>query len=215
MVLAIIAVMLAAGLSARDVLFTARTLNVTTTFVEPWLSSFRQFQRTTGRVPGDDPTAPTGFVKGAVGAALCNVQPGGAVTHELSNEFLSVGVPLPEARHRPQRPDVLVYADDEGLPQSAVLCLSTLPKAEVGGFVGSYVNVPRAAVLIRALHWTVAVAIDRALDDHISSRFGRVRSAALAGELMDPMPGSDCWHGGTCVAGAGADGLVDVAVFVE
>lgn len=213
-VLAVIAVILAAGLSANDLLFSARSLNVATSFVEPWIGSYRSY-RATGRLPGDHPTVPTGLINAAVGVPLCNEAPGGAVTHNLSNQFLAIGVKLPEVHQRPQRPDILIYTDSDGIPHSATLCLVSQQKSELGSSVGSYVLTPRAAILIRSLHWSVAQSIDRTLDQSLSSRFGRVRSMTLAGSLASPAPGSDCWFGPICIGGADTTGFVDLAVFVD
>lgn len=214
-VLTILAVLITMVGSGRDLMFSARAASTTTGFVQDWRAAFIDFRRRTNQYPGDDPDHPTGLILGGLNSALCNA--GAGLNAALSNSLLAAGVSLPEKVPRPQRPDILLYADAEGIGHEGQLCLISVNKSVPGTSAGTHVHVPRAALQLRQVHFSLAQSIDSLMDGSLSTRYGSVRTLAQAGNLADVAPGADCWGGVAqgCSGAAGSGVVVDLLIFLE
>lgn len=201
--------------SGRDLLFNAKTASSYWAFVQEWRRTFNDFQTNTGyaRMPADELTHPTRLINKGRDRPLCNR--GGAF--ELSNAFLAERVRLPEALAQRDRPDILLYTDDEGIGHTSEMCLVSTPKSVPGTSVGTYIELDKPAMVIYALHHSMARQIDVMIDRNASSRYGAVRSFALRNSLVDLAPGQDCWGDAAsgCRGSAASGRFVDLVIFLE
>src|SRR5690606_37797720 len=127
-----IALIVSAVLSGRDLLRQASHTRLIAEFVQGWVMAYDTHVAAVGRVPGDNPTNPSGKVANSE-ALLCNNPP----NYALNNAFLAHGIQLPQGRAHGQE-DRYAYQDSKGLPHEVRVCFQNISWSESGSSQGAF-----------------------------------------------------------------------------
>ena len=146
---------------------------ISSDFVQGWLLAYDSYVTATGNVPGDNFTAPTGRVNGALTPikSLCGI--------DLLSAMQAAGIALPTGRAEGSA-DRYVYLDSNGIPHELQVCFSNEEWSEPGAAPGNYVKYDRNVMILTGLTPALANLLDGQIDNHPDARFGRMREKSKA-----------------------------------
>lgn len=176
-VLSIIAVLIGAVSSGRDLYRQAASQRIQYDFIDGWGVTWSKYMNKTGnRSPGATDTL--NLIKGAKDSELCNA----AGNPELSNHMLQQGIDLPSGRAESQ-PDRYVYQDKDGIPQELQICFVTTSWAIPGQTAAIYQVQDRNVMVIKGLTRELAMQLDVFQDTRQDARFGNFRAKDFASSI--------------------------------
>ena len=157
----------------RDVHRNAAYQRISSDFVQGWLLAYDSYVTATGNVPGDNFTAPTGRVNGALTPikSLCGT--------DLLSAMQAAGIALPTGRAEGSA-DLYVYLDSNGIPHELQVCFSNEEWSEPDATPGNYIVRNRNIMRLTGLTPALANLLDGQIDNHPDARFGRMREASQA-----------------------------------
>lgn len=211
--LVIIALIVSAVLSGRDLLRNAGNIRLISDFVQGWMLAYDSHVSAVGRVPGDSATNPSGKVNNA-DTQLCNNPP----NYALNNAFLAHGIQLPQGRAHGFE-DRYVYQDSKGLPHEIRVCFQNIAWSEAGASQGSYLSRRRNVMVLTGVTPELAMMLDKQVDGRIDARFGRVRenlrSNSLSNESAHWSSDERSGFNGAANAGTGESQSAEMTVYIQ
>ncbi|MFA5489001.1 MAG: prepilin-type N-terminal cleavage/methylation domain-containing protein [Candidimonas sp.] len=213
--LVVIALIVSAVLSGRDLLRSAGNTRMIAEFVQGWMLAYDTHVATVGRVPGDSPTNPSGKV-GNADTPLCNSP--SPSSYPLNNAFLAHGIQLPHGRAHGSE-DRYVYQDSRGLPHELRVCFQNVPWSEAGASQGVHVSRRRNVMVLSGVTPELAMTLDKQVDGRVDARFGRVRedqqSNLLTGLSANWSRDERSSFGGTPDAGTDESQSAEMTVYIQ
>lgn len=154
----------------RDVHRNAVGQRIASDFVQGWVLAYDNYYAGAGRVPGDNPSSPTGAVN-AGGAALCGTA--------LRAVMQAAGIAMPSGRAEGQE-TTYAYLDSNGLPHQLEVCFANAEWSEPGAAPGTFTPYRRNVMTMTGLTPALVGQLDNYLDGRVDARFGRFREALLS-----------------------------------
>lgn len=156
---------------AKDVQRNAVYQRIASDFLQGWSIAYDRHVQGTGRVPGDNPAAPTGRVGGASNTPLCGVA--------LQTAMQAAGIEMPAGRAEGAA-DRYAYLDSNGIAHELQVCFENVNWSEPGAMPATYVVRTRNVMSLNGLTPALAGLIDNQFDSVVDARFGRLREQAQA-----------------------------------